>query len=68
MVSQQFSMPTSLRNSRGSLTSLNTLTLDLPPNEFTVGRSLSMIDMKHETMSLCSVAETDEDEGVNAML
>lgn len=62
MVSQQVSMPSSLSGSRrGSAISLNTLDLDL---NYAQGRSLSMIDMKRDTISLCSLVLDEETDGV----
>ena len=59
MVSQQRSMPPSLNGSmRGSVTSLNSLNLDSNLEPF--GRSLSMVDMKRDTISLCSFSENNE--------
>ena len=60
MVSQQLSMPTSLTGSRrGSVTSLTSLNVDLATVD-SIGRSLSLVDVKRDTISLCSFSETDE--------
>jgi hypothetical protein len=64
MMTHQLSMPTSLGGScRSSMTSLNSLSLPMESLEAgKVGRCLSMIDMKRDTISLCSVSEFEESE------
>lgn len=65
MVGQQRSLPSSLLGScRNSVTSLNNLDFDLETRGLDAlafqGRSLSMVDMKRDAISLCSVSELDE--------